>query len=63
MHFEHAAPWLLGSYRFDEVNGDVRGYIPVGSAVLALRAHAGSVYAGAPIQRCRFRSCTFSAAR
>ena len=25
LHFEHAAPWLLGSYRFDEVLGDVRG--------------------------------------
>jgi outer membrane protein assembly complex protein YaeT len=48
VHFEHAAPWVLGSYRFDEVGGDLRSYIPVGSAVLALRAHAGSVYAGAP---------------
>ena len=48
MHFEHAAPWLFGSYRFDEVTADVRGYVPVGSSVLAMRAHAGSVFAGAP---------------
>lgn len=48
VHFEHAAPWLFGSYRFDEVTADVRSYIPVGSSVLAMRVHAGSVYAGAP---------------
>ena len=48
MHFEHAAPWLFGSYRFNEVTGDLRSYVPVGSSVLAMRLHAGSVYAGAP---------------
>ena len=48
MHYEHAAPWLFGSNRFDEFNGDVRTYIPVGSSVLAMRAQAGTVYAGAP---------------
>ncbi len=48
VHFEHAAPWLFGSYRFDEVTGDLRSYVPVGSSVLAMRVHAGSVYAGSP---------------
>ena len=48
MQLEHAAPWLLGSYRFDELTGDVRSYVPIGSSVLATRLHAGSVYAGSP---------------
>jgi outer membrane protein assembly complex protein YaeT len=48
VHFEHAAPWLFGSYRFDEFGADVRGYVPVGPAVLAARGHAGSIFAGPP---------------
>ncbi len=47
-HYEHAAPWLHGTYRFDEVGLDVRGYLPVGSTVVAGRAHLGSIVAGPP---------------
>jgi outer membrane protein assembly complex protein YaeT len=47
-HYEHAAPWLFGSYRFDEVGGDARGYLPVGGWVLALRGHASSIGAASP---------------
>jgi outer membrane protein insertion porin family/translocation and assembly module TamA len=48
LHYEHAAPWLLGSYRYDEVLGEARGYVPVGPAVLAVRGQAGSVLAADP---------------
>ena len=48
VHFEHVAPWLFGSYRFNEFGADARGYVPLGSAVLALRGHGGSIFAGPP---------------
>jgi outer membrane protein assembly complex protein YaeT len=48
IHAEHAAPWLLGSYRFSEIVVDARGYVPVGSWVLAGRLRAGSVAAADP---------------
>lgn len=48
-HFEHAAPWLLGTYRYDEVLLDARGYVPLGgSRVFAARASVGSVAARDP---------------
>jgi outer membrane protein assembly complex protein YaeT len=47
-HYEHAAPWLFGSYRFNEVGGDVHGYVPVGDWVLAMRGHVSSIGAASP---------------
>lgn len=48
-HFEHAAPWLLGTYRYDEVLLDGRGYLPLGGGrVFAARASVGSVAARDP---------------
>jgi outer membrane protein assembly complex protein YaeT len=40
-HFEHAKPWLGGTYDFNEVSADGRVYFPLGSVVLANRASFG----------------------
>jgi outer membrane protein assembly complex protein YaeT len=48
LHVEHAAPWLAGTYRFDEVLADARGYHPVFGSVLAVRAMFGAVAARDP---------------
>jgi hypothetical protein len=48
LHFTHAAPWLLGSYRFDEIMFDARAYFPVGPAVLAGHVQLGSIGASDP---------------
>ena len=46
IHAEHAAPWLLGTYRYDELLFQARGYLPLGgSRVFAARASLGSVAA------------------
>jgi outer membrane protein assembly complex protein YaeT len=47
-HFEHAAPWLGGTYKFNEVLLDGRGYLPVGSVVLAAHVEYGTVAAKDP---------------
>lgn len=44
-HVEHAAPWLGGTFDFDQVEGEGRVYVPVGDAVLAGRARAGVIMA------------------
>jgi len=49
LHLEHAAPWLLGKYRFDEVLVEGRGFVPVGRLVWANRASFGSVIARDPL--------------
>ena len=43
VHVEHAAPWLLGTYRFTEVTGEGRAYVPILGSVLAARIRLGSV--------------------
>jgi len=48
LHLEHAAPWLLGVYRFDEVLVEGRGYVSLGGLVWANRAAIGSVIARDP---------------
>jgi outer membrane protein assembly complex protein YaeT len=45
LHFEHAAPWLAGTYDFTEVLLDGRAYLPIGRWVLANRAMFGVVSA------------------
>ena len=37
------APFLGGTFKFDEVSVDVRGYAPIGSAVGAVRLHAATL--------------------
>lgn len=54
LHGRHAAPWLLGTYRFDEVIAESRVYVPAGEkTVIAGRARVGSIFAkplaGVPI--------------
>jgi len=42
----HAAPWLGGTYKFDEIVGEARGYAPLGGgAVLAGRFRFGTLSA------------------
>ena len=48
VHYEHSAPWLFGSYRFDEFGVEARGYVPIRQFVLAARVHTGSLIAGDP---------------
>ncbi|MEO8070153.1 MAG: BamA/TamA family outer membrane protein [Acidobacteriota bacterium] len=44
VHVEHARPWLGGTFRYDELLVDGRGYIPVGDRfVLAGRARLGTL--------------------
>jgi outer membrane protein assembly complex protein YaeT len=40
-HFEHAKPWLGGTYDFNEISADGRLYIAVGPVVLANRVSVG----------------------
>jgi outer membrane translocation and assembly module TamA len=40
----HVAPWLGGTFRFDEVLAEVRGYVPIGRSVVgAVRVRAGTL--------------------
>ena len=54
LHVRHAAPWMFGTYRFDEVIAEGRSYVPLGErTVLANRVRIGSIFskpvAGVPI--------------
>lgn len=47
LHVEHAAPWLGGTYDYDEIVAEGRLYIPLGARrVLAMRARGGALRAG-----------------
>ena len=48
-HVEVASPALGGSYRFVEVGGEVRGFVPVGAVVLAGRVRAGTIASSDPL--------------
>jgi outer membrane protein insertion porin family len=48
VHFEMASEALAGSYRFTELAADVRGFLPVGSSVLAGRIRAAGIRASSP---------------
>ena len=49
LHLQHAAPWLLGTYRFNEVVAEARAFVPVGGAVVwANRFQYGSIGASDP---------------
>jgi outer membrane protein insertion porin family/translocation and assembly module TamA len=43
LHLEQAGRWLRGDYDYYEITGEGRYFIPVGRAVVALRARAGSI--------------------
>lgn len=46
LHVGHAAPWLGGTFRYDELGADVRAYVSVGSGtVWASRAHSQTIFA------------------
>lgn len=45
LHGEIASPALGGTFRYREVLGEVRGYLPVGRTVVAVKANAGSLLA------------------
>ena len=49
LHVDHAAPWLGGTYRYDELLTEARGYVPLGPAVvLAGRMRFGTLAAADP---------------
>jgi outer membrane protein insertion porin family len=39
----HVAPWLGGTFKFDEVSVDLRGYVPISRAVGAVRLRAATL--------------------
>ena len=43
LRFAHVAPWLGGTFKFDEVSVDLRGYRPLGAAVGAVRLRAATL--------------------
>jgi len=46
LHLGHAASWLGGTFRYDEVGGEARAYVPVGdSAAWAGRVHGAALLA------------------
>jgi outer membrane translocation and assembly module TamA len=45
VHAEHADPALGGTFRYRELTAEARGYLPLGSTVLAIRARAGTLAA------------------
>lgn len=46
VHLAHAAPWLGGTYRYDEVGFDARVYVPVATGtVWANRVHSQTMFA------------------
>jgi len=48
LHVKHAAPWLGGTFRYDEVLAEGRIYVPLGQRVVwASRARAGAIFADA----------------
>jgi len=48
VHFGHAAPWLGGVYRFNEVRAEAKAYQPIGRMVLTGRARMGVLSAANP---------------
>jgi outer membrane protein assembly complex protein YaeT len=42
---EHAAPWLGGTYDFNEIHTEGRVFVPLGRVVWATRAQAGAILA------------------
>ena len=42
-HVEFAAPWLGGTYKYTEVGGSARAFMPLGPLVLAGRVHASAI--------------------
>ncbi len=48
LHVQHAAPWLGGSYRFDEVMSEGHVFVPAGASVIASRWRIGTVAASDP---------------
>lgn len=48
VQLEHAATWLGGTYRYNELFMDGRAYLPIGSSVFAAHAEAGVVAAADP---------------
>lgn len=45
-HLEHAAPWLGGTFRYDEATVETRAYVPLGRRLaVAGRVHAGALFA------------------
>ena len=47
-HLEFASPVLGGTYRYVELGGEARGFLPLGSMVLAGRLQASTIVAGDP---------------
>jgi outer membrane protein assembly complex protein YaeT len=46
VHLSHIAPWAGGSFRFDEVVGEVRGYLPIRRSLrAAAKIRAGTLVA------------------
>jgi outer membrane protein insertion porin family/translocation and assembly module TamA len=43
LYLEHAAPWLGGTFRYDEGRFEARGYYPVGETVFAGRFQIGTI--------------------
>ena len=43
LRFAHVAPWLGGTFKFDELLAEVRGYAPIGHAVGAIRVRAATL--------------------
>lgn len=48
-HVEMASPKLAGTYRYLEIGGDVRGFMPLGPTVLAAKARVSALTAGDPL--------------
>jgi outer membrane protein insertion porin family len=48
LHFEMASEGMGGTYRFTEMAADVRGFVPVGTYVLAGRVRAAGIRASSP---------------
>jgi outer membrane protein assembly complex protein YaeT len=49
VHYEFASPALGGTYKFSEVGGEVRGFVPIGPIVAAARARASTLVAKDPL--------------
>jgi len=47
-HIEFASPLLGGTYRYTEVGGEARGFMPMGAIVLAARANASTLVSFEP---------------
>jgi len=48
LHLEHAAPWLAGTYRYDEFRMDAYRFQPVGALDLVGRVQYGTVFGSDP---------------